>query len=161
MSFLWMVLRHKWYVLSAGIKLGGIPLRNLIIHDLSKFSRIEWAGQKARGGDDNRLGYDKTVWGNAWIHHKNHNNHHWEYWRLDGNIRDGFYPDDYCINGFVPMPNRCVREMVADMMGASKEYTGFWNFQKFLNDNYHRFILHPKTEKYFQKVLSEIGVRLP
>ncbi len=37
------VMRHKWWVLLAGLRLGASPLL-LLAHDKSKFSRREWTG---------------------------------------------------------------------------------------------------------------------
>lgn len=45
LRYLRYVLLHKWYVLRAGIVVGGwsLPwLWRLLVHDLSKFSRAEW-----------------------------------------------------------------------------------------------------------------------
>lgn len=162
MKFLMRVIRHKWYVLIAGLRLGGIPIVRLLIHDMSKFSRAEWMGYKGRGGDDNKPGFDKRLFSLAWLHHKNHNPHHWEHWRLDGNFLEGFYPAGYVVDGFIPMPETYVREMVADMMGASMEYSGSWDFQNYLNVWWVRMKkMHPETQKEFGRVLYEIDIKLP
>jgi hypothetical protein len=42
LKYLHYVLRHKWYVLRAGLATGA-PLWRLVIHDWSKFSPAEWS----------------------------------------------------------------------------------------------------------------------
>lgn len=39
-QYLWYVIRHKFFVFQAGLRLG-VPLWQLLIHDLSKFSPAE------------------------------------------------------------------------------------------------------------------------
>ena len=41
LRYLGYVLRHKWFVLVAGLKVGA-PLWRLLIHDWSKFTAAEW-----------------------------------------------------------------------------------------------------------------------
>ena len=41
LNYLKYVLRHKWFVLLASIRIGA-PLWGAIIHDLSKFRPSEW-----------------------------------------------------------------------------------------------------------------------
>lgn len=47
--------------------------------------------------------------------------------------------------GPMPMPERYVREMVADWMGASRAYTGSWDMVDWLEKNLPRMDLHPVT----------------
>jgi hypothetical protein len=79
--YLQYVLRHKWYVLLAGIRTGA-PLWRLFIHDWSKFTPVEW-GAYVRwfyGGD--RSSAAKVAFDRAWNHHQKLNKHHWQYWLL-------------------------------------------------------------------------------
>jgi hypothetical protein len=41
LRYLTYVLRHKWFVLVAGLRVG-VPVWRLLAHDLSKFSPAEW-----------------------------------------------------------------------------------------------------------------------
>lgn len=41
LRYLWYVLRHKWYVFQAGRVLK-VPVWQLLMHDLSKFTPAEW-----------------------------------------------------------------------------------------------------------------------
>lgn len=101
-KYLSYVLKHKWYVFYAGIKIGA-PIHRLIIHDWSKFLPSEWYGyvemfygesyteleKKAEKywmfleetreefNNNRRDGFNK-----AWLLHQKRNKHHWQYWLL-------------------------------------------------------------------------------
>jgi hypothetical protein len=83
-QYLWYILRHKWFVFLAGIKIGA-PIWRLIVHDLSKFRPSEWFayvnffyGKKIESlAKDRQEAFDR-----AWLHHQRRNPHHWQYWVL-------------------------------------------------------------------------------
>jgi hypothetical protein len=107
------VLVHKYWVLYYASKLG-YTWRGLV-HDLSKFSPAEffegvkyWDGQRSPvlvAKELNGISY-------AWLHHRGHNKHHYEYWveKLD--------------YGGVPhkIPFKYVVEIVCDWLGACRAY---------------------------------------
>lgn len=83
LRYLRYVLCHKWHVFLGGLRFG-VPLWQLIIHDLSKFSRAEW-GPYVRRFYGGRAGVedkaaDTEEFKRAWEHHYTHNPHHWDYW---------------------------------------------------------------------------------
>lgn len=91
-----------------------------LIHDLSKYSPLElWTGAKYYQGYRSPLAAEKEEKGYsyAWINHKNHNKHHWEYWTDFS--RKGVYA--------APMPYKYIVEMLCDRIAASETY---------LKDNY-------------------------
>ena len=108
-----VVLIHKWYVGVECFKCG--LYWQGIIHDLSKFSWTEF-GESARyfQGDGSPIGAAKKDKGysGAWLHHKGHNKHHWEYWT---DFYDGVAKP-------IEIPNRYIAEMACDMVGAGKAY---------------------------------------
>lgn len=120
MNYAWLTLKHKWFVLLAGLRLDCSWWR-LLTHDLSKFSWAELPHYQRQF-----FGKKNQPWNfiRAWIHHQNRNDHHWEYWipRTGHNRCEPAYPD----NVPVPMPQEAVLEMVADWMGASRAYEGRW-----------------------------------
>ena len=134
------VIPHKIEVFKAGIELTKIlPDRcgieefefvdNLWAHDLSKFSAVEALGYsgwsfKTKSGDKQRFEV-------AWNHHKNHNEHHTEYWLSVG--RGGEVEP-------LRMPKIYVAEMVADWIGAGKTYGN--TLEKWLPENLHKFKLY-------------------
>lgn len=96
--------------------LAGIPWRG-IKHDISKYSPIEffesaryWDGKSSpinRAKEEQGVSY-------AWMHHKGHNSHHYEYWM-----------DNFDKGGVARLiPKNDFVEMVCDMLGASYAYTG-------------------------------------
>ena len=57
------------------------------------------------------------------------------------------------------MPGIAVREMVADWMGASRAYEGFWTDSKdwtWVNDNIPKMNLNPMTIKDIAVIIDEI-----
>ena len=107
------LLKHKYWVFVACCKLK-IPFLG-IIHDWSKFLSVE-----ARGYLAHSYGYgDPALWMPAWKHHVQHNKHHWGYWALEPCLTP---LDRY--TGPCFMPDRYVREMVADWYGAGKAKGG-------------------------------------
>jgi hypothetical protein len=154
-KYFWLTVKHKWFVFLAGIKIG-CPLWRLLTHDLSKFSRRELKhyGRQFFGKADRPYDFIK-----CWIHHQNHNDHHWEYWipRTGHNRCKPPYPDGKPIR----MPDGAVLEMIADWCGASRAYEGFWPWERpwyWFDANYHTNIkpkLHNETSELIEKVLLE------
>ena len=106
---------HKWYVFVECCRLGIIWQG--VLHDLSKFSPSEFiASAKYYNGDGNNEEYQQS-----WLHHKGHNKHHWEYW-VDWDSKTG----EYILSD---IPIKYLKEIYADMIGASKAYNK-GNFDK-------------------------------
>ena len=125
-----------------------------IVHDLSKFSIVEFsASAKYFQGNRSPIDAEKEEIGYsmAWLHHKGHNKHHWEWWT------------DFDNNGQVianKIPVRYVVEMVCDWIGAGKVYSKEkWTQSEPLNyfnkvrDGRH---FHPETEKVIVTLLEVI-----
>ena len=159
MKYFFLTLKHKWFVFLAGLKLK-VPLLLLLIHDWTKFLPCELPH------------YQRQFFGKAnqphnfikcWVHHQNHNPHHWEYWipRTGHNRCDPPYPD----NKPIPMPEIYVREMIADWLGAGRAYNkkivdiNNWEWYK---NNYEQRIkpnLHPYTAILIHNILCfELGM---
>jgi hypothetical protein len=139
------VARHKWFVFRAGLKTGA-PLWRLLIHDWSKLTPAEWgpyvrtfyAKEKARAGE-----FDK-----AWLHHQHRNPHHWQHWLLqedDGDLKA------------LRMPDKLVREMVADWMGAGRAITGKWDVASWYEANTHKITLHPEVRVRVENLIANHG----
>lgn len=126
------VVRHKWFVFQAGRRLG-VSFWQLLTHDWSKFLPGEWFPYVAffYGGPHRPwaevMAYEKThhldaarrtskegvkaAFNAAWLAHIHHQPHHWQHWLLhldDGGVK------------ILPMPERYIREMVADWIGAGQ-----------------------------------------
>jgi hypothetical protein len=149
------VLRHKWFVLLAGLPLR-VPLRQLIVHDWSKFTPLEWFGYArffygphagaARGPQDVQAPADvRAAFDRAWLAHLHRNPHHWQYWVL--RLDDG---GERCL----PMPDRYRREMLADWRGAGRAL-GFTDTPAWYLRNREHIALHPETRAWVER---ELGV---
>lgn len=135
------LLRHKWFVLQAGLKLK-VPLHLLIFHDFSKFGPREWSGYAERYFGSGS--YEKYQ--QAWLHHTQVNKHHWQYWclcRVTG-AQEAFH-----------MPERYIREMTADWAGAGRAITGEWRVKQWYEDNKDSILIHPLTRERVETLLEE------
>lgn len=147
-GYLKYVLRHKWFVFVAGRKTGA-PLWRLLIHDWSKFTRAEWTPyvhsfyrKDLRGSPAVSDAFDR-----AWLHHQHVNKHHWQHWLLqedDGDVK--------CL----PMPEKYIREMVADWMGAGRAITGKWDITEWYGKNYGKIRLEHHTRNWVNHLISTV-----
>jgi len=165
-KYLSYVIRHKWFVFRAGL-MTGAPLWRLIIHDWSKFLPSEWFPyvhyfHQTKDEKWNEWADANTRYGCAeaaphghfaserfsvaWLHHQNRQPHHWQYWCLiqdDGQV------------AALPMPEKFVREMVADWAGAGRAITGKWEVMQWYKENKHIMKMHPDTRALTEKVLDQ------
>ena len=147
------VVRHKHYVFrecaACGIFWQGLA------HDMSKFGLTEFASsaryfQGTRSpieAEKEEIGYSK-----AWLHHKGHNKHHWEYWTDfadDGSIIANQMPIKYAI------------ETVCDWVGAGKAYSKEEWTQQAPLIHYNKMrkgrYFHPSTEKILLECVNLIA----
>jgi hypothetical protein len=141
------VIAHKYYVAIACRRVGGVPFRRWLTHDLSKFSRAEF-GPYARKFQGHRKD-TAAEFSRAWRHHYAINDHHWNHWR--------FYDDQKMDYTYYPMPDHCLREMIADWMGAGRLYKGSWDISPWLKSNFVAMPLHPETRAKVEKILLSMG----
>ena len=143
------VMKHKKVVFRE-CKACGIAWQGFV-HDLSKFSHAEFApSAKYFQGNRSPIDAEKEAIGysSAWMHHKGHNPHHWEYWT-------DFDKDGTIIAN--PIPTKYVIEMVCDWVGAGMVYAkGTWKQSDPL-DYYNKVRagrhFNPKTEELILKLL--------
>lgn len=143
------IIRHKWYVFIECCKLG-IPWQG-ITHDLSKFSISEWQPYVntffKRASSDGYYSASQVSeeFDKAWLHHVHHNAHHWQYYVL---------PKDDGSSKLIEMPERYVREMVADWRGASRTKFGRDNTLEWYSEHRDQLHLHPRS-----RILAEIMIQ--
>lgn len=145
------ITKHKWYVSKACFK-SGLILQG-ILHDLSKYSLIEFASS-ARYFQGNKSPIDAEKVANgyslAWQHHKGVNKHHWQYW-ID------FENGELIV---IEMPPKYLAEMLCDWIGAGKAYNkGNWNIDTFKNwykNNKDKMIIHTLTRDYIELVVDNV-----
>lgn len=136
----WTIIVHKYQIFLWGLKLR-VPVWQLISHDCSKFCSEEWCGYLNR---HNNLEYS-----NAWLHHQNHNKHHYEYWVLVE--KGGMIP--------VEMPKHYIREMICDWIAANKVYDSsdkLLDYEYFEKNQSHMLkSMHPKTKQHIKNILEQ------
>jgi hypothetical protein len=148
-QYLRYVLRHKYYVLMAGLKLG-VPLWRLLIHDWTKFTPAEWGpyarhyyGPKGTSSHMHKTG-DDPAFDRAWEHHWRRNPHHWEYWLDETHDIPAVMPDTY------------IREMVADWYGAGMAQ-GKPDVMGWYRANKDKMILRSDTRDLVEQLLLEVA----
>ena len=129
-----------------------------LCHDLSKYSPTEfWTGVRYYQGtrSPNAAGREEKGYSEAWMHHKGRNRHHFEYW-TDLNMKTGRYEP-------VPMPPRCLAEMVMDRIAACKTYQGAAYTNASPLEYFERAretrLFHPKTGRQLTFLLQMLAQR--
>lgn len=168
------ILRHKWHVFNMGLKYR-VWWYQLVLHDLSKFTPTEWFGYTnyfyARETVKKRLAllalhpdrevvreesaeltalldHWKAKFNEAWNHHQKANKHHWQYWVLRN--------DDGKVVA-LKMPDRFVREMVADWAGASLAIRGYDDTLNWYAKNRDLMMLHEETRKRVEELIGYVS----
>lgn len=157
------VLLHKWFVFLACCTLG-VPWLG-VLHDLSKllpdefFPYASYFHGRPPGGSPERDAIRRRMQGDfdrAWLRHLHRNRHHPQHWRLV-NDTDGVV--------LLAMPEKYVREMVADWIGAGMAIYGYswkeapqkthawWS----ANQNGSGYALHPDTFGKVLQLLRSLG----
>lgn len=146
--YLAYVLRHKWFVLVAGLYLG-VPLWQLLIHDLSTCWPDEWmpsvrwlyASLPADPAERERW---RLAFHQATRRHYRRNPHHPQHWRDLGTYEP------------CPMPDRYVREMIADWIAIGWERGVGDDVLRWYHDHARRIALHPETRMLVMRHLVRL-----
>lgn len=143
------VVRHKWFVFRAGLKTRA-PLWRLVIHDWSKLTPAEWTPYvRSFYGPQPRTDATKGAFDAAWLRHQHRNPHHWQHYLLredSGKLKT------------LPIPEKFVREMVADWMGAGRAITGKWEVAEWYAKNRDTIQIEPSTRAAVEALLSSSSV---
>lgn len=145
LNYLKYLLRHKWFVFIACLRIGASPWMGLI-HDLSKFRLSEWLpyARCFYTADGSKQYKEGSAFTFAWNDHQKRNKHHWQFWLITWD-RGTTEP--------LRMPRRFVLEMVADWMGAGRAITGKWEAKEWYLKNCHTMQLHPETKLQVEQIL--------
>ena len=148
LKYLKYLLLHKYWVFYAGLKLK-VSIWRLLIHDWSKFLPCEWFsytnyfyGYQNRQIEKNLE--DVHNFEISWNHHQKFNKHHFQYWVLiedSGKIKP------------LKMPEKYVREMSSDWLGAGRAITGKWEAWDYYQKNKENTLLHPESRELFERLL--------
>ena len=149
------LLKHKYWVFIYSIKLG-VPLWLAIFHDISKFHPVEWFGYvknfynpdgSKREVRDSTGAYDTNKQSDefkvAWIHHQR-NKHHWQAWCNIG---------DEGVVTPIAIPEKYIREMVADWCGAGISIQGKVNPISWYDDNWNNLVITIGTRIELEHIL--------
>jgi hypothetical protein len=143
-QYLKYVLRHKYFVFMAGVKIG-CPLWRLISHDMSKFLPSEWVPYVEYFYGSNKVyAYTELDFNNAWLKHQHRNKHHWQYWLLREDSGDTIA---------MSMPRQYILELVADWAGAGREITGKWDVSEWYAKNKEKIVLSVGSRTQVEKLL--------
>ena len=149
MLYLQYIIRHKWYVFLYACKLG-IPWLG-IAHDMSKFLPSEWQPYKRYfygHYEGNALEKTRADFDQAWLRHIHRNTHHWQWWVLHEDSGQVI-----CL----PMPDRYLREMIADWHGAGRAAGRITSNWQWYQENADKIQLHPSTRYQLEAYLQERG----
>lgn len=146
-----LVLKHKWFVFLAGLKTKA-PIWRLLLHDMSKFLPAEMPHYTRQffGDADDPIGF--VI---AWNHHQKINKHHWEYWVP---VTDTIFEEWEDLKP-LPIPEKYIREMLADWLGASRTYNGTWpdlDNWKWFNENFNKIKLHYDTRLFILSLIDDL-----
>lgn len=150
LKYLNYIIKHKWFVLVAGWKLGIRPLQEprlfwrLLIHDWSKFLPSEWFPYVEYFYGEHP---DEVSFNRAWGLHQMRNDHHWQNWATimdEGTVY------------LLPMSGDTVSEMLADWMGAGRAIHGRWEVSEWYQANKDNILLHPRTRDIVEMALSHM-----
>ena len=122
-------------------------------HDESKFSDKEYAAYDNYfyGGN---AGYGtKVAFDYAWLHHQNHNKHHWQYWVL---IRDSADENGQVRLEALEMPFKYVIEMIADWWSFSWKNNNLEEIFTWYAVHGPAMLLHPKTRDLVDFILNQM-----
>ena len=145
----------------------GVDEEQLEQHDLSKWDDEEYYAytKQFQGGGC------PEYFPSAWLHHIQQNEHHWEHWifpkrysyKRKGSevfdVGDTVYQSRGGLS-LIEMPEKYVREMVADWLGASMTYTGSWDMTDWLRENLKDIELHPNSVEMLISIMGSIGYKL-
>jgi hypothetical protein len=143
LKYFYYVLQHKWYVLiecwNEGLYWQGI------IHDLSKFSFIEFYAYSWRfmaSPLDKATSIEKydKLFQYAWLNHQHHNPHHWNYWVVNQAKKEA-----------LPMPEKYLMEMICDWRAMGRKFGD--TAKVFFENNQHKMVLHPDTIDRIKSIL--------
>jgi hypothetical protein len=145
------ICKHKYYVGQECFKLG--LYWQGIVHDLSKFGPTEFiSSARYFQGDKTPIEAEKIENGYslAWLNHKAKNRHHWEYY-ID-------FTEGRAII-MCPIPDKYVKEMFCDFVGASKAYNqGTFNVGmplEYFEKNCHKIIMNNKSMAKLRYMLTK------
>lgn len=113
---------------------------------MSKFSPKEFALYARKFYSNQKDENIELSWRYAWLHHQNHNKHHWEYWVVNKQTKEA-----------LPMPKKYMIEMVCDWRSFSRKWGRKVKdsnlVERMVNSN--NILLHPDTREELERFIRE------
>ena len=142
-KYLKYIIEHKKNVGIECLKMS--MFIHAITHDLSKFRPSEFIPYaKYFYSNDKILKLDKINFEKGWNFHQKRNKHHWNYWVSINEDENKILP--------IEMPNKYIKQMIADWNGMSRKFGG--TTMEYFEKNKERMSLHVKTIKKIYKILK-------
>lgn len=141
-KYLLYVVRHKWFVLVAGKRIG-VSWWRLIKHDWHKFLPSEWGPyvKTFYKPDGSKQYVESSEFSYAWNLHQKRADHHWQHWLLTWDRGDTIE---------LEMSLDAAKEMLADWFGAGRAITGQWGAHEWYLKNANKIRLHKHTRSYIE-----------
>lgn len=129
---------------------------DMITHDRSKYSKEEYDAYDEffYPSDGSKVGADpkrREAFDHAWLHHQNHNPHHWQYWTLI-NDNDGIKA--------LRIPLKYVHEMVADWGAFAYLRKSGQHLLDWYRANCSNQIMHDETRSVVDALVVVLASRI-
>ena len=167
-KYLKYLFKHKYYVFKFGLKLK-VPIFRLLIHDWSKFLSSElipyvnyfygnyesekeaiiYTYQRAFGvpyPKELTKEFWKKKFDYAWNLHQKRNKHHYQFWILTEDSGKQIYLD---------MPDKYIKEMVADWASAGFCITGKLKIKDWYHKNKERILISDNTRTQVEYLINK------
>ena len=129
--------------------------RHIKYHDDTKWTPSEWNAYDVYFYGGNRSAKVVEDFNYAWLHHIHHQPHHWQHWILFED--DPEYRVPYRT---LEIPKEYVIEMICDWWSFSWTKGDLTEIFSWYDDHKKTMILHPKTRKLVEDIISKIGEML-
>lgn len=122
-------------------------------HDATKWQPTEYPAYDAYFYGKNKSYAVVMNFKYAWLHHQNHNPHHWQYWVLiNDEPKEGLVP--------LEMPNTYILEMIADWWTFSWKNDKLGEIFDWYDEHKNYILLHKKTRKIVEDILDQMKRKL-
>lgn len=145
-GFNWIKENTPELFIHDGVDYSDIVLKNIINHDYSKVTNIEWIPYREYFYGD-RTQEVKNNFNYAWLNHIHNNPHHWQYWILledEGNLITLEIPYEYII------------EMFLDHWSFSWKIDNLSEIENWYTEHKDKIIMNAKSQDLYENILYSV-----